>query len=57
MPVAEGFDNGKAVTDEQGCSVLQNVEDDEEMCLDNQRRLLRFDLRDGEGSWKEMQII
>lgn len=25
LPVAEGFDNGKAVVDERGCFALQNI--------------------------------
>ena len=54
---AEGFYNNKAIVDEQGCYVLQNVEEDDETCLDNQRRLLRFDLKDGEGVWKDLQLI
>jgi hypothetical protein len=57
LPVPEGFDNGKAVVDERGCFALQNIEDDEESCVDNERRLLRFDLKEGEGDWRVVQTI
>ena len=29
LPIAEGFDNGKALIDEKGFLVLQNINDDE----------------------------
>lgn len=53
LPVAEGFENCSALVDSQGFYVLQNIEDDEEeFCVDGDRRLMRFQLQDGLGDWR-----
>ena len=40
------------MTDEQGVFVLQNIEDSDGGCIENEKRLLRFDLKNRSGEWR-----
>jgi hypothetical protein len=42
--------------DKKSVYAIQNIEDDEETCLDNEKRLIRFDFKDREGEWKIIKI-
>jgi hypothetical protein len=55
LPAAEGFESCCPIVDDDGIWALQNVEDEEDSCLEGERRLLRFSL--SQKSWGVAQIV
>lgn len=49
LPVSEGFYNNPGIVDNKNLFVAQNVDNDDNGCLEDQRKILRFDLGAKEG--------